>query len=234
MWHYPNHMEGIVYILINEAMPGYIKIGKTRTSVEQRILELSRSSAVPMPFECYYAARVADVDVVERALHDAFGDHRRNPRREFFTLQPERVVSVVKLLCLEEVTPSQNIGVENREDAVAIQVARKKRTAFNFEMVKIPPRAELKFIRDESTACHVALDQKHVEFQGEVMSISAATQKVLGITRPIQGPIYWTYEGEILDERRSRMESGEEFTPEEIDAAGENWLALQADIARGK
>jgi hypothetical protein len=26
--------EGIVYLLTNEAMPGYVKIGKTTTSVE--------------------------------------------------------------------------------------------------------------------------------------------------------------------------------------------------------
>src|SRR3989338_10275153 len=126
---------GIVYILTNEAMPGYIKIGKTSTSVEQRILELSRSSAVPLPFECYYAARVADMDKVEEALHDAFGDHRANPRREFFNISPERVVAILKLLTLEDVTPSRNTGVEFREDAIAIERARKKRSAFNFKMV---------------------------------------------------------------------------------------------------
>jgi hypothetical protein len=48
--------QGFVYVLTNEAMPGFIKIGKTYSSVKQRILELSRSSAVPLPFECYYAA----------------------------------------------------------------------------------------------------------------------------------------------------------------------------------
>ena len=89
---------GIVYILTNEAMPGYIKIGKTTTSVDQRVLELSRSTSVPLPFECYYAVRVADVSQVEKALHDAFGDHRKNPKREFFTIAPERIVSILKVL----------------------------------------------------------------------------------------------------------------------------------------
>lgn len=32
--------EGTIYILINEAMPGYTKVGKTTTSVEQRMREL--------------------------------------------------------------------------------------------------------------------------------------------------------------------------------------------------
>jgi len=229
-------VEGIVYILKNEAMPGYIKIGKTSTSVEQRILELSRSSAVPLPFECYYAARVADMDKVEEALHDAFGDHRKNPRREFFTISPERVVAVLRLLTLEEVTPSRDAGVESKEDAVAIEVARKKRAAFNFKMVDIPVGAELAFIRDEKIICRVASDQKHVEFQGETTSLSSAAQKALGSKWQVQGPAYWTYEGEILDERRIRMEEGEDDEPsaEENEAAGEAYIQSEIDRRRGK
>ncbi|HUD04200.1 MAG TPA: GIY-YIG nuclease family protein, partial [Candidatus Paceibacterota bacterium] len=155
-----NKEKGVVYILTNEAMPGYVKIGKTTTSVEQRMLELSRSSAVPLPFECYYAARVADVGKVEEAFHDAFGDHRINPRREFFNIAPERVVAILKLLSLEEVTPSHNAGIESKEDAVAIDVARKKRSAFNFKIVNIPIGAELNLARDEKITCLVAPDQK--------------------------------------------------------------------------
>lgn len=225
--------EGIVYILTNDAMPGYVKIGKTTTSVEQRILELSRSSAVPLPFECYYAARVVDVNKVEEAFHDAFGDHRINPRREFFNIAPERIVAVLKLLAVEEVTPSRNAGIESKEDAVAIEIARKKRSAFNFKMVNIPSGAELKFIRDESITCRVAPDQKHVEFQGQIVSLSSAAQKALESKWQVQGPAYWTYEGEILDERRMRLEEGEP-TSEEIEAAGDAYMQIQEDISRGK
>src|SRR3989344_2063284 len=172
--------NGIVYVLINEAMPGYVKIGKTTTTIEQRILELSRSPAVPMPFECYYAARVSDVSRVEEAFHDAFGDHRINPKREFFNISPERVVAVLKLLAIEDVTPLRNVGIETREDAVAIERAKKKNSAFNFKMGEIPSGAELKFIRDESIICTVAPDQKHVIFRGEEMSPSEAAGKALG------------------------------------------------------
>ncbi len=224
---------GIVYILTNEAMPGYIKIGKTTTSVDQRVLELSRSTSVPLPFECYYAVRVADVSQVEKALHDAFGDHRKNPKREFFTIAPERIVSILKLLSLEEVTPSRDVGVETKEDAEAIEVARKRRSAFNFKMAEIPPGAQLEFIRDESIVCHVAPDQKHVEFQGEIISLSSAAQKALGGKWQVQGPAYWMYEGEILDERRMRLEN-DGYTDEEIEGAGDEYLSLQGDIARGK
>lgn len=225
---------GVVYVLTNEAMPGYVKIGKTTTSVEQRILELSRSTAVPLPFVCYYAARVADMSRVEAAFHDAFGDHRINPKREFFTISPERVVAVLKLLAIKEVTPSRNAGVESREDAVAIERARRKKSAFNFKMVGIPAGSELKFIRDESIICVVAADQKHVIFRGEEMSSSEAAGAVLGSKGWPQGPAYWTYDGETLEERRMRMEGGDEPSPEEIEAAADDWIAQQDEIARGK
>lgn len=201
-----NETGGVVYILINDAMPGYIKIGKTTTSVEQRILELSRSSAVPVPFECYFAARVADVSKIEEAFHDAFGDHRINPKREFFNIAPERVVSVLKLLALEDVTPSRDTGIESEDDAAAIEIARKRRSAFNFKMVNIPAGAELRLIRDESISCIVAPDQKHVIFHDEEMSLSSAAQKALEYKWQVQGPAYWTFNGEILDEIRNRVE----------------------------
>lgn len=230
-----NGKGGIVYILINDAMLGYIKIGKTTKSVDQRILELSRSSAVPFPFECYYAVRVADVDKVEKSIHDAFGDHRINPKREFFKIAPERIVAILKLLSIEDVTPSRDIGVESKEDAIAIEKARKIRSAFNFKIVNIPAGAELKFIRDERITCRVAKDEKHVEFQGEITSLSSLAQKILGTKWKVQGPAYWTYGGEILDELRMRLEEEDsEPTPDEIDSAGDRWIQLQIDQERGK
>lgn len=227
-------MDNIIYILINEAMPGYVKIGKTTSSVEQRILELSRSSAVPLPFECYYAARVTDAKKVEEAFYDAFGDHRVNPRREFFIIAPERVVAILKLLELKDVTPSRNVGVESKEDAIAIERARKRRSAFNFKMIDIPAGAELKFIRDEKITCIVAPDQKHVIFNGKEMSSSEAAAQALDTKWWPQGPGYWTYEGETLDERRIRLEEGDEPTAEEIEAAGDAWIQNQIDKERGK
>lgn len=224
----------IIYILTNEAMPGYVKIGKTTTSVEHRVLELSRSSAVPLPFECYYAAKVNDANKVELAFHDAFGDHRVNSRREFFNIAPERVVAILKLLAIEDVTPSRNVGVESREDAIALEKAKKRKSAFNFKILDIPAGAELKFIRDEKVTCIVAPDQKHVIFNDKEMSSSEAAAQVLGSKWWPAGSDYWTYDGEILSERRARLEEGDEPTEEEIEAAGDAWIQNQIDQERGK
>lgn len=201
--------EGFVYVFTNEAMPGYIKIGQTSTSIEQRLFELSRPTSVPLPFQCHYAARVANVSKVESALHDAFGDHRINPRREFFKISPERIVAVLRLLEIEEVILAKDT-IEFADDKVAVEKETRRRGAFNFRMVDIPAGAELRFIRDEKVISTVAPDQKHVIFEGQQMSISEAASTVLGSKNWVQGPKYWMYEEELLDERRMRMESSDE------------------------
>ena len=75
-------MKDIVYVLVNEAMPNYVKVGST-AHLEHRIRDLD-TIAVPLPFECFYAARVKDARFVERQLHDAFINHRVRKNREFF------------------------------------------------------------------------------------------------------------------------------------------------------
>ena len=79
-------MPEIVYLLTNPTMPDLVKIGRTN-DLETRLRSLSTHSGVPVPFECFYACEVRDSVEVERALHEAFGDHRINPKREFFSAE---------------------------------------------------------------------------------------------------------------------------------------------------
>ena len=200
-------MPEIIYILTNEAMPGYVKIGKTSTSLEQRVRELSASTSVPLPFTCFYACAVKDAAFVEHQLHDAFDNNRINPRREFFQIAPERVVSALKLAEIENITPRKDF-VETQADQDALNQARKIRSVFNFSMVDIPVGAELVFSRDESVKAKV-IDNRSIEFNGEITSLSASAQKILGYLYGVAGTDYWLYEGETLDERRRRLEEGE-------------------------
>lgn len=160
-----NISEGIIYILINEAMPGYTKVGKTSTSIEQRMRELD-TTGVPLPFECYFAGRVADMDAAEKHLHNAFDDRRVRQRREFFQVDPERMRSALMLASPIDVTPREDV-VEDADDQAALNKARTIRSAFNFKMVDIPPGTELTFTKDSSITCKV-VDSKKVEFEGEM------------------------------------------------------------------
>lgn len=196
----------IVYILINEAMEGYVKIGKT-TNLEQRMRSLDNTS-VPLPFECVYAAIVKDSDFVERQLHDAFSDFRVRDNREFFKVSEARVAAALKLAELEDVTPGQDI-VESPEDQKALDKARAKRRVFNFDMVNVPKGAELAFTRNHAVTCKV-IDNRNVEFEGEAMSLSMAAKLALekeGLKwAAVQGPAYWEFEGETLHALRLGIE----------------------------
>lgn len=183
-------------------MPGYVKIGRT-TNLEQRIRSLD-TTGVPLPFECFYACTVNNALFVEKQLHDAFLDHRVRSSREFFELSPDRVVSALKLAEIENVTPGHDY-VESQEDQQALNQARKRRSVFNFQMADIPVGAELTFVNDENIKAKV-IDNRLIEFNGEVTSPSASAQKLLGYPYQVQGTVYWLYQGETLDERRRRLE----------------------------
>lgn len=200
-------MNEIIYVLTNETMPGYVKIGKTNTNLEQRVRELSASTSVPLPFTVFYACTVKDAHFVEHQLHDAFDDNRINPKREFFRVAPERVVAALKLAEIENITPKKDF-VESEEDQEALNTARKIRSRFNFEIVKIPVGAELYFSRDENIKAKVVDTHaaNSIEFNGKKTSLSQSAQKILGYQYGVAGTDYWMFDGETLDERRRRME----------------------------
>ena len=198
------NMSNIVYILTNEAMPDLIKIGMTSMSLEQRVAELSRPTGVPLPFDVYYAVEVENMREVEDALHDAFLDMRINPKREFFKLNPERVVSILKLFAKKDVTPLNDI-TDSEEEKEALEHARKLRPKFNFEKVGIPAGSEIIFARNENIKAKVISEYK-VEYNGEIFSLAPLSQKLLGYSRLVQGALYWKYENEILAQRRIRLE----------------------------
>ena len=188
-------------------MPGYVKIGKT-TNLEQRIRSLDTTS-VALPFECFYACTVKDAAFVEQQLHDAFLGHRVRSSREFFEISPERAVAALKLAEIQNVTPKKDF-VETQEDQQALNQARTRRAVFNFKMVDIPVGAELIFSRDENIKAKV-IDNRSIMFNGEITSLSTSAQKILNYDYGVAGTDYWMYESETLDERRRRIESGDDF-----------------------
>jgi hypothetical protein len=199
----------IVYILTNTAMPGLIKIGRT-DELTGRLKQLY-GSGVPLPFECFYAARVNDSIKVEKKLHIAFAPHRLNENREFFRLDPTNAAAALELAEVENVTPGK-ATVENQQDLVALEKETQRAARFNFEMVGIKPGAVLTFVYEETITCRVA-DKSRVIFEEDQMSLSAAAisalQKVGKNWKSAQGANFWMYEGETLIDRRARMETEE-------------------------
>ena len=191
--------ESIVYVLINEAMPGYVKIGRT-SNLAQRLTDLDWTN-IPLPFECFYAARVNDANFVEGQLFDAFSDNRVRAKREFFRISPERVVAALRLAAIADVTPGRNDATLSDEVRRDLEEARARRSAFNFTMVDVPVGATLTFTRDPNITATVA-DEKGVQFNGQLRSLSEAARLALsqkGLNwSTVQGPLYWQFENETL------------------------------------
>jgi T5orf172 domain len=196
-----------VYILTNEAMQGYIKIGLTENPVSERVLQLDNTS-VPIPFQCYYAARVEDQRRVEKALHTAFGDFRVRPNREFFKLDPFKVKAILEILALEDVTPKSEL-VADDFDVKALKQASFRSGRFMFSSADIPIGAILSFVKDTDLTAEVA-DDTSVLFDQVKLSLSnaalAALKKCGYEWSSVQGPEYWLYNGETVGSHRSRKQ----------------------------
>ena len=202
----------IVYILTNEAMPGYIKIGRTSTSVEQRMRELDKTST-PLPFQCYYAARVEDDQKLERTLHAAFGDHRVRSSREFFRLDPYKARVVIELLALEDVTPRGDV-FEDAESEAAVQKATRTSGRYSFSENGIPVGSILEYVTDRAVTCTVS-DDNNVMFGTHLVSPSRAAvlanSQRGGTATALSGTISWLYENQTLASiREDRLRISEE------------------------
>jgi hypothetical protein len=166
----------IVYILINETMPGLVKIGRTNGDLAGRIRSLHQTG-VPLPFELFYACEVNNSQFVERQLHEAFGDHRVSKSREFFRLAPERAKAALSIAAINEVRLGDEI-FETAEDKAEVEAA-KRRSRFQFSMLDIKPGTILKLYRDPNIICATVDEKNRVDYKGAITSLSdAALQAV--------------------------------------------------------
>ena len=193
-----------VYILTNQSMPGLIKIGITERKVEERMRELYSSSAVPLPFECYFALEVKDAKLVEKKIHHGFDDYRINENREFFEIDPDKAKSILSLVEGTEVTPKTDV-VDSATDQQALDKQRNKQR-FNFASVGISAGEILEFKKDKTITAKV-LDDDKIEFEGQSMSLSPAALIVIHRMgyewTKIAGPQFWCYKGKTLYELSS-------------------------------
>ena len=205
-------MAEIVYLLTNPVMPDLVKIGRT-TNLEERLRSLSTHSGVPVPFEVFYACEVSDSAKVERQIHEGFGDHRINPKREFFRINPERILAILKLVELRDVTPVEDV-VEDRVEQDSLNRERNRRENFRFSILGLKAGSVLTFLRDESIRATV-IDDRRISLEGKETSLSSSALEILRTrygyrAKTSAGPQYWCHEGKTLSEMRQEMETGDE------------------------
>ena len=198
--------EGIVYVLTNPAMPRIVKIGRTGKKIGARLSDLY-TTGVPLPFECEYAARVKDQNEVESAFHLAFGPYRVNPKREFFNIEPEQAITLLKLMAIENVTPivqkeAESVDIEAKASTEKFKKARRP----NVNLWTMGFMGEEVLFKDGTTKAKVIYDgwiepEAYKPDHGKV-SLTSYTKELLSLptdARPNIKP-YWTLNGKTLSE----------------------------------
>jgi len=195
----------IVYVLSNPAFDRYVKVGRT-VDLEQRLRQLDNTS-VPLPFRCEFAVEVADEVEAERLVHQAFADVRVRSSREFFEIEPQRVIAALKLTGGKDVTPKEDVA-EDAEGIEALERTVAKRRSYSFDDAHVSVGDVLVYTRDESVTATVIADKK-IEFEGEVTSLSRAALTLLHRDgykwKQANGWAYWMKDGETMGERVERF-----------------------------
>lgn len=109
----PLQMEelGEIYVLVNPAMPGLVKVGKTRGESTCRASQLSGATGVPEHFKVVRIYKVLDVDAAELLAHKVLErtNGRPNDLREFFLGPVDKVVEILDQALLRYAPPANDL-----------------------------------------------------------------------------------------------------------------------------
>ena len=207
---------GYVYVATNPAMPDIVKIGSTTQNDPQSRITSLFTTSVPAPFELEYAAAISDDPArVEQALHQAFGPQRVHPKREFFEIEPQQAIAILKLLDAADVTERARADAEaeiSQEDRNARERVR-RRPILNFHDLDVPTGSILTYLHDEEVQVEVVDDRRvqlvqlpdgqypNVTFDDEPKYLSPLSRDLLGVSRNVHPTRYWRVEdGRSLNE----------------------------------
>ena len=156
-----------------------------------------------------YAVEVDDDGAqVERLVHQAFADHRTRTTREFFEVDPQRVIAALKLARGRDVTPRSDIA-EDEEGVKALEKAtRKPRKVYKFSEAGLRVGDIIQYANNDKSTAQV-VSEKTVLFEGEETSLSKSALMLLhrdGYTwQTVNGWQYWMFENETIAERLERL-----------------------------
>ena len=220
--------KGLVYILTNPCLDGWVKIGMTeRNDIEKRLQELNSPTNLPLSYRCYATYEVEDPMEVEKRVHNLIDlvddslharellSNGRMREREFFKLSPETAYGILKNIatlrgdvgCLHPFTPT---SAQLQEQEIA--ELRSKRSNNTFALLEIPVGEEIRFLYDDAVTAVVKDRKNTVEYEGKPYSVSGLARKLLvetcgwAKTSKVNGWLYFTKDNLTLSDLRDRIE----------------------------
>lgn len=213
----------VIYILTNPSFPLYVKIGYAK-DLQRRLRELNRSEALPYAFRAYATYDVAHkltdktlyklIDQLNPDLRTIETFNGKTRTKEFFEMSPEDAYSILEAIAtisgttnhLHRLTPTwEQLEDEKRAESVRHESGTTKRPRFRFSMVGIQVGDTVAFV-DDPTKVATVVDDLHVECDGVTTSLSRLASELTGSNHALQGPLYFTYNGERLTDLRDRLE----------------------------
>ena len=220
-----NEKQGVIYILTNPSFPEYVKIGYA-DDIDRRLAELNRTECTPFAFRVYatYAvnARLTDLKIHEmidrinpdlRSIDNINGKKRV---REFYAMSAEDAYLMFEAMAeihgtldlLVKVKPDKQQVAEEETASEVKEIAREKVAPFSFDLVDIVPGEEVEFWytaqRNSEIKCKV-VDSKHIEYDGNIYSLSSFATMMTKSKHGVAGPRYFKYKGEWLNDLRDRL-----------------------------
>jgi len=220
--------KGIVYILINPCLIGWVKIGMSeKDDIQDRLDELNTPSNIPLSFRAFAIYYVENPLIVEKGIHNLIDtiddelraieqkDNGRNRKREFFRLSPEKAFEIFKQVAslrgdldyLKMVEPTEN-------DQKIEEIVQSKRSSLNMAKLGIPNEAILKFVNDESITCIADVKNNKLIYENNSYSLSGLAIKLLNEKcgwkiKTIAGGPYFKYNNETLNDLREKIENND-------------------------
>lgn len=219
--------KGIVYILTNPCLDGWVKIGMTeREGVETRLKELNAPSNIPLSYRCYATYEVENPEVVEKAIHSLIDrvDNSLHAReylsngkvreREFFKISPETAYGIFKDVAilrgdLDWLKPYEPTAEQEEEE---ITNTKLQRSNTSFKLLNIPVGTEISFLFNDSIIAKVVDDKNHIEYDGVQYTPTGLARKLLfelegwAETTRVNGWKYFVVGGITLNDMREQIE----------------------------
>ena len=193
--------SGTIYILTNPSFPEWVKVGFT-TNLPQRLKTLNNSTMVPFSFRLF-ATYDVPCAVADKKFHDLLGEFERSQeeingktrRREFFKASPEAIFQ--KLQSFAEIH-----GTEKRLHRYN-ERKPSKQARIDLFSIGLKPGDLLNYIPDKRIKVKV-VDNRHIEYKGEITSLTAVAKQLLNRSRGVRGPQYWMFNGTPLLEMEKK------------------------------
>ena len=213
--------NGVIYILTNPSFPDYVKIGYA-DDIDKRLKELNRSECIPFAFRVYATYEVpsrlgdkkvhAIIDKLNPNLRSIDNFDGKQRIREFYAISPEDAYSILEAIAeIHGCKDKLKLAQLSREEEIAEKTAQEidtesteRASNFSFGKCQIPVGAKIEYCENPNLTATV-VDDRHVEYNGETMSLTALAKLLSGKKSSIAGPRFFKYKGEWLNDIRHRL-----------------------------